>query len=228
VSGAAWLNLVALALVSALSPTALVPAIFLLSRGGPHSLLAFALGSICSVAVVAGLVATGLVLSGSGGSHGTSNARAVLELVVGLVCLVAAQRVWAGRTTTAERARAAQAAPEKPSRWLVWVDRAGVVGAYLFGLFWINGVFAVDAGLVIGQADLGSWGTTLAVVGYAVAAAGGALFVLGVYYADPERSKARLDRSRAWLQIHGREALAVLLYAVALLFVAKGAAGVLS
>jgi Sap, sulfolipid-1-addressing protein len=217
-----WLHLLALALVSALSPASLVPAIFLLSRGGPRSVLAFALGSICSVAAITALVAGGLDVSGSGHSHGASEARAIFELAAGLLCFAFALRL--GRRPP----KPAKPADAEPSRFVHLVDRLGIAGAYLFGLVWVNGVFAIDAGLVIGQSGYGSTGKTVAVVAYAVAAAGGALLVYGVYRADPESSERRLAGIRAWMSTHSRAALALFLYAAAVLLVWKGAAGVLS
>lgn len=89
-------------------------------------------------------------------------------------------------------------------------------------------MFAIDAGLVIAQAGYEAAGATLAVLAYAVAAAGGPLLVYGVYRSDPEQSERRLAALRAWISTHSRAALALLLYAAAVLLVAKGAAGVLS
>jgi hypothetical protein len=184
--------------------------------------LAFALGSVCSVALLAGIVAAGLDVTGSGRSHGTSEARAVFELAAGLLCVAVAGRVQR-RPRPAPRPEGGE-----PSRWLQLVDRLGVAGAYAFGLVWINGVFAIDAGLVIAHAGYGSTGAALAVLAYAVAAAGGPLLVYGVYRADPERSERRLGAIRTWTAAHGRAALVVLLYAAGALLVAKGAAGVVS
>lgn len=211
-----WLHLAALGLISAVSPTSLVPAIALLgSRNGPRAVAAYFLGSLASYAVVAGAVAGGVVATSGGSSGGVTTARAVFELAAGVASIVFAARFWLRRDAVQPR--------ESQPGWLRFFDRLGLVGSFLFGAFWINAVLAVDAGLEIARASFGPRETTAAVLLYALVAASTSLMVLGVYFADRERADERLAAARDWSVRNGNAALAILLFALGALLVSKGA-----
>ena len=219
-----WLHLLALALLSCLSPTAIVPAIILLgTRNGPRALVAYFLGGLVSVSVVVGLTAAGLGTPGKTGSHSFSTGKATFELVLGLASLVIAAVLWTRRD--AER-------PAKPATgdpgWLRFVNRAGWAGAFVFGLFWVNLVFAVDAGLELAGSGFSAGKTTFAIVLYAAVASCAPLAVLAVYLADRERADARLAALQRWLALHGKAALAVGLAVVGLYLTTVGAYALLA
>jgi len=219
-----WLHLLALALLSCLSPTAIVPAIILLgTRTGPRSLVAYFLGGLLSVSVVVGLTAAGLGTPGETGSHSFSTGKATFELVLGLVTLVAGVVLWTRRD-----AQRPAKPPKGDPRWLRLVNRAGSLGAFVFGLFWVNLVFAVDAGLELAGSGFGTGKTTVAVFVYAAVASCAPLVVLAVYLADRERADARLAALQRWLGQHGKAALAVGLVVVGLYLTTVGAYALLA
>jgi len=219
-----WLHLLALALLSCLSPTAFVPAIVLLgTRNGPRSLVAYFLGGFVSVSFVVALTAAGFGTPGKTGSHEFSTGKASFELVLGLVLLVSGAVLWTRRDTH----RPAKQATGDP-RWLRLVNRAGWVGAFIFGLFWVNLVFAVDAGLEIAGSGFSAGKGTAAVVLYAAVASCAPLVVLVVYLANRELADARLAALQQWLAQHGKAALAVGLAVVGLYLTTVGAYALLA
>jgi len=219
-----WLHLLALALISCLSPTAFVPAIILLgTRNGPRALVAYFLGGFVSVSVVVGLTAAGLGTPGRTGSHTFSTGKGLFEVAVGVASLVAAAVLWTRR----DAHRPAKPSTEDPG-WLRFVNRAGWLGAFVFGLFWVNLVFAVDAGLEIAGSGFGSGEQTLAVFLYAAVASCAPLVVLAVYLANRELADMRLAALQRWLALHGKAALAVGLAIVGLYLTTVGAYALLA
>jgi Sap, sulfolipid-1-addressing protein len=220
-----WLHLLALALLSCLSPTAFVPAVILLgTRNGPRALVAYFAGGVISVTVVTGLTAAGFGSGNSGGSHGLSTGKGIFEIVAGLASLGLAFWFWTRRD-----------APPKPKQpktgtpgWLRMINRVGWPGAFVFGLFWVNAVFAVDAGLEVANADFSTAKATFAIVMYAVIASCAPLVVLGVYLANRERAEARLAGFQSWLGQHGKAALAIMFAVIGLYLTTVGAYALLS
>lgn len=200
-----WLHLLALALISAISPTSLVPPIALLgSRTGARGVAAYFAGNFSSFVVVTSVAAAGLAGADAGEST-TSTVRAAFELAAGLGSMAYAARMW-------QRRDVAPKEEGPPPRWLGFFDRLGLVGAFLFGSFWIVVVLAVDAGLEIAQAGFSPVGTAVAILSFAFVAASTPLLVLAVYFSDRERADARLAAVRRWTLLHSRAALAAVLF----------------
>jgi hypothetical protein len=219
-----WLHLLALALLSCLSPTAIVPAIILLgTRNGPRALVAYFLGGFVSVSVVVGLTASGLGTPGRIGSHSFLTGKGLFEISVGIASLVFAAMLWTRRDTH----RPAKRQTGTPG-WLKFVERVGWPGAFVFGLFWMNLVFAVDAGLEIAASGFGAGEETLAVFLYAALASCAPLVVLAVYLANRELADARLAAFQSWIGQHGKAALAVGLAVVGLYLTTVGAYALLA
>ena len=140
-----WLHLIALGLISVVSPTSLVPVIALIgSRNGPRAVAFYFAGSFCSITITTAIVAGGF-LGADVGHSSTSLLKALFEIVVGLVSIVFAVRIWMRRGDAAQREKR----EKPPPRWVGFFDRLGLFGAFLFGVFWVNMVLAVDAGLEI-------------------------------------------------------------------------------
>ena len=218
-----WLHLLALALLSCLSPTAFVPAVILLgTRNGPRALVAYFAGGVISVTVVASLTAAGFGTGSSGGRFSTG--KAAFELAAGLASLGLAFWFWTRRD-----------APQKPKQpktgtpaWLRMINRVGWPGAFVFGLFWVNAVFAVDAGLEVANSDFSTGKATFAIVAYAVIASCAPLVVLGVYLTNRERAEARLAAFQSWLGQHGKAALGIVFAVIGLYLTTVGAYALLS
>jgi len=208
-----WARILALALVCACSPTAFLPPIVLLSgRRGPRTVVGYAAGQLGSNLVVAGLVYAGLAGSSSGHSGTTSAARIALELGAGIALVAYGFRTWARRDTPATTSQPG---------WMRFLDRMGPVTGFLFGAFWINTIFAADAGLEIARADVGQTEAALALVAYSIVASGASLAVLGVYVANRERAASRLAGIRDWMARNQRSALAIFLWVAGSYFLLK-------
>jgi threonine/homoserine/homoserine lactone efflux protein len=220
-----WLHLFALALLSCLSPTAFVPAIILLgTRNGPRALVAYFAGGVVSVSFIVALTAAGLDDPGRSGSHTLSTGKAALELVAGLVVLGLAVHFWTSRGKPGKQ----KAADDQPPAWLRMINRVGWAGAFVFGLFWVNVVFAVDVGLEISNNGVAVGHAAFAIGVYAVIASCAPLVVLGIYLTNREQADARLAAFQRWMSQHGRAALGIFLAVAGLYLTTVGAYALLS
>ena len=198
-----WARILSLAVVCACSPTAFLPPIVLLSgRRGPRTVVGYAAGQLASNLVVAAIVYAGLAGTDVAESGTTSAIRIALELAAGIALVAWGFRTW--------RRRDAAPSAAQPG-WMRFLDRMGPVTGFLFGAFWINTIFAADAGLEVARAGVGGAEAAAALIVYAVVASGASLTVLGVYVANRERATVRLGGIRDWMTRNQRTALAVFL-----------------
>jgi hypothetical protein len=220
-----WLHLLALALLSCLSPTAFVPAVILLgTRNGPRALVAYFAGGVISVSALTALTAAGVGSSTSSGSHGLSTGKGIFEVVAGLASLALAVWFWTRREDPPKEKAPKTGTP----RWLRVIDRVGWPGAFVFGLFWVNAVFAVDAGLEVANSGFTTGKSAFAIVVYAVIASCAPLVVLGIYLANREQAEARITAFQRWLGQHAKAALAVAFAVIGLYLTTVGAYALLS
>jgi len=198
-----WAHVLALAVICAVSPTAFLPPVVLLSGArGVYAVIGYALGQVLSNLVVAGFVFAGASTSSSSAA---STTKIVVDLVAGLALVAFGFRTW-------RRRELAQAGGKPPPRWLSLIDRMGPVTGFLFGAFWINTVFAAAAGLEIAKAGTTGAEAAFALVVYAIVASGASLFVLGLYLAQRERARERLAAVRAWMTANQTTVLALFLW----------------
>ena len=220
-NGHLYLYLLVVGVVTALTPWAIVAEIVLLgSKAGARAALAFAVGWFCSVAFVAGIVAVGLGGAGADANRQTATGVLIVEVVLGLALVALAVR-------KRKRTRALPPAASEPG-WLRKLDGMRPVVALAFGMFMVNLVFVVDAGLRIAAADPTASGTVVALVFYAVVSTAGLGTVLVAYFSDRAHAEERLAAMRAWISRNNANVIAGVLGLVGAALVARGAIGLIA
>jgi hypothetical protein len=221
VSSHLYLYLLAVGILTALTPWAIVGLIVLLgSKAGGRAAVAFAAGWFCAIAFIAAIVAGGIGGLGSSSQSSVSNAVYIVEIVAGLALVAFAARKHA-------RDRLSTAPAAEPG-WLTKLDRMGPILAFAFGTFMINVVFVVDAGLRIAAADLGPSAAAAALVFYAVLSTASLIAVLAVYFGDRAGAEARLTTMRSWIARNNANVITGMLAVVGIFIAVKGAVGLLA
>ena len=167
----------------------------------------------------------GLVLTDSAASSAGGKSPVVLTLllVLGILLLISAYRVW--------RKEGDPDAP--PPRWLTMVD--GITTAKAFGLgfgmlligakFW---VFTLGAIGVIVQAQLGQPSSAVAYLLFVVLAQALLLLSLGIRILLPERSKSILEQFSQWMTRNNRPIMIGVSLVFGLVFLYQGVSGLIS
>ncbi|GBE63543.1 membrane protein [Mycobacterium sp. MFM001] len=218
--GSELTGLFSLALVIALSPLSIIPAVLILQTPRPRpSSLAFLGGWLLALAALTALFVS---LSGLlGGLHKSPPVWASwLRIVVGAALIVVGVIRWLTRHRHTD-------AP----RWMrslanLTPGRAAITGALLAVVRLEVLLLCAAAGLVIGSAGLGlarAW--TAAAFFVAVAASTVAIPVLA-YAAAGDRLDDPLARLQDWMERHNAEMLAALLLVMGLLVLYKGIHGI--
>src|SRR3954451_20032638 len=196
------LQLLPLAIVCALSPWAIVAVILMLASDRPSNALWWLLGWTLSTFVVGVVIV--LFFGGFDFSESTTPTKAacIVQVVLGVLLLLAAARLWARRPARTGKL------PEEPG-WMTRIGKMSPLWAFLIGAFWINTALVVAAGVDTLRAEL-STGQSIAVLAaftVVTMSVQGAL----ILYARlaPERASIGLGRIRGWITQNQNVALAV-------------------
>jgi Sap, sulfolipid-1-addressing protein len=227
------LELLPLALGSAVYPTLLAVVILILTQPNPRRLLAAYLAGGMLASLTIGLVIVAGLNSGhvlNGGSGRTINP--AVDLAVGLLLLVLLYALLSGRdrrfTERRERKRAERAESGKEP----WSDRVlqrqSLVLTFVVGIALnLPGALYLVALKEIASADQGTVEDVLQVLAYNLIMFAWAEIPLIAYGLAPERTEALIKRFHDWLGAHARQiAIAICGIAAAYLTI-KGAAGLL-
>jgi hypothetical protein len=218
VTGQLLVRLLALGLLTSVTPWGIVAVIVLLSaRSGPRGAIAFVAGWIASILLVGGLI-IGLY-KGEHSEPGAAAGNAMLgvQLVLGVLLLALATRKWSGRSAVDPNA--------SEPRWLTALDRMRPIVAFGLGMFWVNLVFVVAAALAVADAKLTRSGAVAAYLFYALLATLGVATILIVYYSNPDRARERLANMRSWLARNNTGVVASVFAVIGLVFIARGLIG---
>lgn len=152
------------------------------------------------------------------GSRTPGRAASIVQVVIGLLLLVAAARFWARRPARTGKL------PKEPG-WMAGIGRMSPIWAFLIGAFWINTTLVVAAAVDTLRAGLAT-GQSLAIF---AAFTSVTLLVQGalVLYAHllPRRAAIRLSRIREWIARNQNVALAVIALALAIWLTSQGISG---
>ncbi len=189
------LDLIFIGLAITLEPIPLTAFILVLaSRGGVVKGAAFVFGWLVSLAVV--VTVTLLVTGNQPPKPNTAPTLAalVVKLAIGVVLVgIAARR---------RRAMALPKKPKQPPRWQTGIDQMSPWFAMVLGpLVQPWGLIAAGVATITG-AELTSWESSLALIGFCLLATGTYL-AMEIYAAlRPEPTRAFLDRVRTWIDTH--------------------------
>jgi hypothetical protein len=221
VSQELFLQLLALGLLTSVTPWGIVAVIVLLSaKSRPRGAIAFVAGWVASILLTGGLIIG--TYSGAHSKPGSSAGNAMLgvQFALGVLLLALAARRWSRRLAT-------DASTTEP-KWLGALDRMRPIVAFGLGMFWVNLVLVVAAALAVADAELSHTDATLAYLLYALLATLGVAAILAVYYVNRARAEARLAGMRSWLTEHNAAVVSAMLAAVGLVFIVRGLIGVVT
>jgi threonine/homoserine/homoserine lactone efflux protein len=218
-------DILPLAIVVAISPVPIIAVILILfsaraRTNGP----AFLAGWVVGLAVLGTVV---LVLSDAGDLHdqdGPSTAAGVVQLILGVLLLLASLRQWRSRPKHGEE-------PEMP-KWLAGVDglspvKAAGLGVLLSAVNPKNLLLVIAAAVTIGQAGLGTGQQVVALVVFVLV--GSVTVALAVVYSllGGEGAAARLEEAKDWLAANNATVMFILLLVFGVVLIGK-AIGILS
>ena len=214
-----FLQLLALGLLTSVTPWGIVAVIVLLSsKSRPRGAIAFIAGWVASILLVGGLI-IGLY-RGADSKPGPSAASALIgvQLALGVLLIALAARKWRRRV-------AADPSAGEP-KWLRALDRMRPIVAFGLGMFWVNLVFVVAAAIAVADAKLSRSGAVGAYLFYALLATLGVAAILGIYYANQARAQERLAGMRSWLTRNNTGVVSAVIAAIGLVFIVRGLIGV--
>ena len=214
-----FLQLLALGLLTSVTPWGIVAVIVLLSaKSRPRGAIAFVAGWVASILLTGGLIIG--TYSGTRSKPGSSAGNAMLgiQFALGVLLLTLAARRWSRRAATDARTT--------EPKWLGALDKMRPIVAFGLGMFWVNLVLVVAAAIAVADAELSPTDATLAYLLYALLATLGVAAILAVYYVNRARAEARLAGMRSWLTEHNAAVVSTMLAAVGLVFIVRGLIGV--
>jgi threonine/homoserine/homoserine lactone efflux protein len=201
-----------LAVGVAISPVPIIAVVLMLvtkraRSNGP----AFVAGWLAGLAIVGAIV-----LAIAGGADASDEGEpatwaSVLELVLGVLLVLAAGRRWRGRP-------AAGVEPETP-KWMQAIDGFSPVkslgaGVLLSGLNPKNLMLSIAAGAAIAQTGISSGEQVVAYAVFAVLGTIGVGMPVVLYFVMGERAKGVLERLKTWMGVHNAAIMTVLLLVI--------------
>jgi threonine/homoserine/homoserine lactone efflux protein len=216
--GSELTELIPLALVVAISPLSIIPAVLVLhtSRPKPTS-LAYLAGWIVGLAVLTAIFVE--VSSLLGGLDKTPAWASWLRIVIGIALIVFGVFRWLTRKRSAH----------SPA-WMNKITgatpgRAAVIAAVLVVVNPKVLFICAAAGLAIGSAGLGTAGAWISVVFYVLVAASSAAIPVLAYAVAGERLDGPLTRLKEWMERHNAALVAIILVVIGVLVLYKGIHG---
>lgn len=217
--GSELTELIPLALVVALSPLSIIPAVLVLHTARPRPTgLAFLIGWVVGLAA---LIAVFIGISGLlGGMGGKPPSWATwLRIVVGAALIAFGVFRWLTRNSRPHQMPGTRHITEAGP------GKALLVGALLTVVNPKVLFICAAAGLAIGTAGLDGTGTWAAAIFYVVIAASTVAIPILAYAVSGDRLDPTLVKVKAWMEAHNAALVAVILIVIGLLVLYKGIHG---
>jgi Sap, sulfolipid-1-addressing protein len=150
-----------------------------------------------------------------------SKTACIVQVLLGVLLLVAAARFWARRPARTGKL------PKEPG-WMTRIGKLSPVWAFLIGAFWINTTLVIAAGVSTLRAELpnGESIVVLAAFTLVTLSVQGALILYA--YLLPKRAAIGLSRIREWITRNQEAALAVVAFVLAVWLGSQGIRGLLA
>jgi hypothetical protein len=147
-----------------------------------------------------------------------STVACVVQVLIGVLLLVAAARFWARRPARTGKL------PEEPG-WMTRIGKMSPIWAFLIGAFWINTAVVIAAGVDTLHAELSNSNsiTVFAAFTLVTLSVQGALILY--FYLLPKSAAVGLHRIREWIARNQEAALAVIAFVLAIWLAAQGITG---
>ena len=216
--GSALTELIPLALVVAISPLSIIPAVLVLHTPRPKpTSLAYLAGWIFGLVALTSIFVE--VSSLLGGLDKAPAWASWLRIVVGVALIVFGVFRWLARKRSAHSpawmAKITSATP----------GRAALIAAALVVVNPKVLFVCAAAGLAIGSAGLGAAGAWTSLIFYVVVAASSAAIPVLAYAVVGQRLDSPLARLKEWMERHNASLVAVILIVIGLLVLYKGIHG---
>ncbi|MBP7405537.1 MAG: GAP family protein [Candidatus Microthrix sp.] len=149
------------------------------------------------------------------GQQGSGGVGAWLRIVLGLILIVIALRMWLGR------------AEKSTPAWLSTLMEAGPREAVRYGILMSAAnpkelLMAVAVGLAIGSSDAGTGGAAVAIAVFVIVGAASVAAPLVVFLVGGQRTLKSLDATREWLQHNSVAVASAVLTAIGVLLLVGG------
>ena len=216
--GDLFFELLPLAIVCALSPWAIVAVIVMLASDRPSNSVAWLVGWTLSTLAIGVLIV--LFFGGYDFSRNSTptTMACVVQVLLGVLLLLAAARFWARRPARAGKL------PKAPG-WMTRIDKMSPVWAFLIGAFWINTALVIAASVDTLRADLSKGESMVVFAAFTlitVSVQGGLILYA---YVLPKHAAIGLKRIREWISRNQEAALAVVALVLAVWFASQGIRG---
>ena len=148
----------------------------------------------------------------------SSTAACVVQVLLGVVLLLAAMRFWSRRPARTGKT------PKEPG-WMTRIGKMKPLWAFLIGAFWINTALVVAAAVDTLRANIpdGQAVAVFALFSLVTASLQAALILYA--YIVPKRAAVGLERIREWIARNQEAALALISFALAIWLASKGIRG---
>jgi hypothetical protein len=216
--GNLFLEILPLAIVCALSPWAIVAVVLMLASDRPFNAVWWLVGWTLSTFGIGALII--LFFNGFDYSTSTTPGRAlcVVQVLLGILLLLAAARFWARRPARTGKL------PTEPG-WMKRIGEMKPAWAFLIGAFWINTTLVLAAAADALRAELPEGQSLAAFAAFTLVT----LSVQGalILYARllPKHAAIGLTRIREWIARHQDAALAVIALVLAVWLASQGISG---
>lgn len=220
-------SVILLGLGCAANPWGIMIAVLLLDARRGHGIVwAYVVAWTGAIAVVLVALVAGFGAVFESGSHSATTAASVAEVILGLALLA----FGLGRALTARRPAAAvhagdSSSPAELPRWLRAIENISYVGAFLLGIYSATYPLVIAAAGEILRAGGGSGETAGLVLLFVVLGSSSVVAVAALGTFAPRRSAPFLDRMRAWLTVHNRAVITVILLVLGAAITARGLNG---
>ena len=213
-----FLELLPLAVVCALSPWAIVAVILMLASDRPSNAVWWLTGWTLSTFGIGRLI----ILFFNGFDYSKSStpktAACVVQVLLGVLLLVAAARFWTRRPARTGKL------PKEPG-WMARIGRMRPIWAFLIGAFWINTTLVVAAGVDTLRAELPTAQSIAVFAAFTLVTVSGSGSADPLRPPAPEHAAIGLTRIREWIARNQKVALAVVALVLAFWLVGKGISG---
>ena len=218
--GDLFLELLPLAIVCALSPWAIVAVILMLASDRPSNSVAWLVGWTLSTLAIGVLIVVFLGGYDFSRSSTPTTVACVVQVLLGVLLLLAAGRFWARRPARTGKL------PNAPG-WMTRIGKMSPVFAFLIGAFWINTTIVIAAGVDTLRAELSNGESLVVFAAFTlitVSVQGGLILYA---YVLPKHSAIGLRRIREWIARNQQAALSVVALILAVWFGSQGLRGLL-
>jgi hypothetical protein len=220
-------SVILLGLGCAANPWGIMIAVLLLDARRGHGIVwSFVVGWVGAITVTLLVLLAGFDLTLGAGSAKSTTVVSAIELLIGLTLFgLGLRRILQGRREPATTApHADSAAPDLP-RWLHAIENIAYLPALLLGIYSATYPLVIAAAGEILRADVSTTEMIALATLFVVLGSSSVVAVAALGTFASKGSAVFLDRLRAWLTVHNRAVITVILLVLGIAITARGLTG---